>query len=75
MKWISVKNCLPEPCVNVLCYFPIRDKNSKDCYPEMINIGELRADKKAFMFYRDEDAMPTHWMPLPSPPSQIPDKK
>ena len=69
-EWISVKDRLPEPCIDVLCYFPITDKNWKDCYPERIAIGELRVDEKSFMFYGDEDAMPTHWMPLPNPPKE-----
>jgi len=69
MEWISVKDRLPEPETEVLIY-----------EPEFIQVslysftGPYGRKQKIPVFNDNDDEQPstffpTHWMPLPSPPS------
>jgi hypothetical protein len=56
-KWISVKDRLPEPFVDVIAFFGGQEMNV-DCVD---NNGRW------YSSYMDRDD-PTHWMPMPQPP-------
>jgi hypothetical protein len=71
MKWISVKDKLPEFDTEVLI--------SK--YNDYVTIGELATYGKwrvlnglgvveSTLYYDLDDGLITHWMPLPNPPQQ-----
>lgn len=67
-KWISVKDKLPEPRVEVLVY--IQPKNKEQPHPAFISLDFLEHGG-----YWAESTQPweyeaTHWMPLPEPPKE-----
>jgi hypothetical protein len=74
MKWISVKERLPENPQNVLCW--LGDVVLMGTYyADIINTNE----RWAFFFsdngrQRDDywQSLLTHWMPLPEPPNDNP---
>lgn len=60
MEWISVKNKLPEPLVDVLCTF-----NDGGYKPKIVDRGWMYYDGS----WLDEPiyGKVTHWMPMPEP--------
>jgi hypothetical protein len=66
-EWISVKDRLPEPDVNVLCYSRADYiegyycSTSKIFKPEIEDAGYMNNDNEMVIDV-------SHWMPLPSPP-------
>jgi len=67
MEWISVKNRLPEPNVDVLVNF-----NGWDDL-EFQRVLEYCPIDNIFFDWRGEEYnlnISTHWMPLPKPPTQ-----
>ena len=71
MKWISVKERLPEHDQSVLYRLLIKTKNGQSY---KLDYGEWDAERKMFygeyFDYRDEGFTPTHWMPLPEAPKE-----
>ena len=61
--WISVEDRLPEKFANVLCLCPSKN------YGSNIVIDYMESDTGCFarQFKYGE---PTHWMPLPAPPTE-----
>jgi len=69
MKWISVKERLPETQMNVL----VVKENGKVF--EMSYHAPFDSDKRIFQWwafgkYIDQHNQVTHWMPLPEPPTE-----
>lgn len=61
-KWIPVTERLPEEYVNVLCYCS-RNKQ--------YGCGEWSKEDNGTIYWSDLNGMiPTHWMPLPTPPKE-----
>lgn len=59
MEWICVKERLPEPCVDVLAFYPLENK---------IDISWVYGDGSwAFPVSK---GYVSHWMPLPDPPTE-----
>lgn len=56
-EWISVEDRLPEPFVNVLAF-----RNGK--------ISIDYHEENGWFAYDFEEKRATHWMPLPSPPTE-----
>ena len=65
MGWISVKDRLPKETQSVLAWFPAH-KQAQSCWIEKTDDG-LRAWDACFS---DLIGEPTHWMPLPAPPTE-----
>lgn len=70
MKWISVKERLPDIDVNVLIYTPNEKCVQMAC---RINYGNTDYKGNTFVWFYPEnngwtEANVTHWMPLPNPP-------
>ena len=67
MKWISVKDRMPEPFETVLMFNP-----GEDPLPT-VNAGYFPDDENLVIFngYRYGREAVTHWMPLPKPPEQF----
>ena len=59
-KWISVKDKLPEPWVDVLCHH----------YNDDIFIGYLSEINGWIDPNGEKDIEVTHWQPLPEPPKE-----
>jgi hypothetical protein len=61
MKWISVKDRLPNPCTQVIAF-------STNGY----GVESLYFDGDREFYYEATDTQrkPSHWMPLPEPPKQ-----
>ena len=60
MEWISVKDRLPKVNESILCYQTI--------YGRSVGVMD---DLGQFRFNHPGDTLkPTHWMPLPEPPSK-----
>lgn len=62
MDWISVKDRLPEPLVDVLAYRPIRSPSRRCITIEHVTEGSH------WLF--DWLGSVSHWMPLPAPPKE-----
>lgn len=60
VKWISVKNKLPEPLVDVLCTF-----NDGGYEPKIVDRGWMFYDGS--WPYEEIYGKATHWMPMPEP--------
>jgi hypothetical protein len=67
MKWINIKDELPEDVCDVLCYLEGRDEIMLLAYYPMLD--SIRED---FEFLDSDGYMydVTHWMPLPTPPKE-----
>lgn len=66
MKWISVKDKLPEGAGNVLAYIPdLHDYNQGGC-----SVMGWVQDHWRDTYKGREFANVTHWMPLPEPPKE-----
>jgi hypothetical protein len=78
MKWISVKDRLPELDEYVLIYWQLKKgKKEEDGFYDMIEIASLdsithRKDQVSTELKDKEynGKEPTHWMPLHEPPKQ-----
>lgn len=75
-RWIPVAERLPDVDCTVWVYIPyIRqcEATRRECESSLR--GRAHFDGKDYWFWADDvgsemmDAMPTHWMPLPTPPS------
>jgi hypothetical protein len=72
MEWIPVTQRMPEPGQTVLCYWPRTDSGplegwqfaTAQCWP-----GSSVATWHNPEDDEDDYAEPSHWMPLPPPPS------
>ncbi len=73
MKWISVKDQLPEECEDVLVFNPKKRNRIALAYFVVRENGEI------FWSYdgtsggspeMQKKRVPTHWMELPEPPNQ-----
>lgn len=70
MEWVSVKDGLPKPDIDVLVYF-----ERSGC----MAVGSILYpdDNKHWTynredgFYKDSDVAPNFWMPLPKPPKEV----
>lgn len=67
MKWISVKDQLPEPNIDILVFIYIPPKN------KMMAVGKYKSDnliEYPWFCYDNDFAKDdvTHWMPLPEEP-------
>lgn len=74
-EWISVKDRLPELEIDVLIYWQLK-KSNEDGFYDMIEIAMLKSiTQRKESIYTEwvngdyETKSPTHWMPLPKPPS------
>lgn len=61
--WISVKDRLPESFTDVLCFFP------ENVYGSKIKVDYMESKKGCFAG-KLVWGNPTHWMPLPTPPTE-----
>lgn len=61
MKWISVKERLPEPCSEVICFSP-------NGYG--VELLYFDGDRRFYYEQSDTERVPTHWMLLPEPPTE-----
>jgi len=66
--WIPVAERLPARNVNVLIHIPVADEKT---YIASLDEGGMwfSTDPTADAYSLGEDGAPTHWMPLPAPPS------
>jgi hypothetical protein len=62
-KWISVEDKLPEKFVDVLCFYPSKN------YGGNVEIDYMESDRGYFAS-QFKYGTPTHWMPLPTPPTE-----
>lgn len=62
-EWISVEDRLPEKFMNVLCLYPSKN------YGSNIVVDYMESDRGYFA-YQFKYGEPTHWMPLPAPPTE-----
>lgn len=58
-EWISVKERLPEPLANILCYFANEHRT---------DISWM--DHSGYFAFEESYGKVTHWMPLPPPPGE-----
>ena len=67
-RWISVTERLPAWNVNVLVYIPASEEKT---FIASLDEGGMwfSSDPTADAYSLGEDGAPTHWMPLPEPPS------
>ena len=66
--WIPIAAQLPDRNVNVLIHIPVADE--KTCIASLDEGGMwFSTDPTADAYSLGEDGAPTHWMPLPAPPS------
>jgi len=77
MKWISVKDKLPEFDVNVLIYWRLQKDKKEGGYWDMIEIAHVSSITQGKDYINTEwkdseynQKSPTHWMSLPEPPKQ-----
>jgi tRNA nucleotidyltransferase (CCA-adding enzyme) len=63
-EWISVEERLPEAGVDVLIWSPIDSQFRRACVAALD-----RVNGQHFWTSEYGDEMPTHWMPLPEPPT------
>ncbi len=63
MNWINVKDKLPKINDWILC------SNNKDEWTDFAEINHNGHGKKVF-WNRECEIYPTHWMPLPKPPTK-----
>lgn len=69
-KWISVKDKLPKIGQEVLVYYEIRDRSCFAIdYIRGINTYEYEEGKANRSIDWAENSNPSHWMPMPEPPS------
>jgi hypothetical protein len=61
LKWISVKDKLPEVRKNVLCYFPNKEYGGKIAIDYMETL-------KGYFARQFKYGKVTHWCPLPETP-------
>jgi len=68
-EWISVKNRMPEPYIDVFVY-PYKDFTCGEgriaTWDSCANLFEVRCEDSHQVWF--EEVEPTHWMPLPEPP-------
>lgn len=65
-EWISVKDRLPEPDVNVLarCFY-------HECWQTFVCHVSKRNPGKWYTGVAGQWVPVTHWMPLPEPPEEV----
>ena len=64
LRWISLKDKHPKRFENVLCFFPEKDYGSK------IAVSYNESDYNYHFADTHRFGKPTHWMPLPAPPTE-----
>ena len=62
-EWIRVEDRLPEKFTHVLCLYPSKN------YGSNIVVDYMESDRGYFA-YQFKYGEPTHWMPLPAPPTE-----
>lgn len=62
-EWISIEDRLPEKFTDVLCLYPSKD------YGCNIVVDYMESDRGYFA-RQFKYGKPTHWMPLPTPPTE-----
>lgn len=62
-EWISVEDRLPAKFTHVLCLYPSKN------YGSNIVVDYMESDRGYFA-YQFKYGEPTHWMPLPEPPTE-----
>lgn len=62
-EWISVEDRLPKKFTHVLCLYPSKN------YGSNIVVDYMESDRGYFA-YQFKYGEPTHWMPLPTPPTE-----
>jgi hypothetical protein len=67
-RWIPIDEALPDRNVNVLVYIPVSEEKT---FIASLDEGGMwfSSDPTADAYSLGEDGAPTHWMPLPAPPT------
>lgn len=79
-KWISVKDRMPEPCVDVLLI--VHGWNDREIYVGSLKRVEAEkswltglemkaSDWTIWGFSYLKEPVVTHWMPIPEPPKEV----